>query len=168
MAAHDGGPGTADEVLSERLVALLDDILSGRAPNAGRFCGYCYHPLAQERTACPHCERATSDWRPVEALPRAVIEMYRVRRSREGLAVRGIAWTGLSVGVVVALLPLAFAGVSLWSVAAFFGLMAFFYIFSANLANSVGDALGYRWGQSIMRRRWQRFVTERDAGGQST
>ncbi len=155
-------PADGGEILSERLAGLLDDVLSGRSPNAGRFCGYCYHPLAPERTACPHCSRRVSERTPVEAVPREVIEMYRLRRSREGLVVRGLAWGGLTVGVIVALLPLAFAGVTWWSIMAFFGLLAFFYIFSANLANSVGDALGYRWGQSIMQRRWRRFVVERD------
>jgi hypothetical protein len=89
--------------------------------------------------------------------------MHRRRRGREGIAVRTIAWAGLATGVVLALLPLAFAGVSWWSVGLFFGIMFFFYVFSANLANSVGDAIGYRWGQSLLRRRWERFVRERDA-----
>ena len=43
-----------------------------------------------------------------------------------------------------------------------FGLLAFFYLFSANLANSLGDALGWRWGQSVIRRRWAKLVAERD------
>ncbi len=40
--------------------------------------------------------------------------------------------------------------------------MAFFYIGSANLANTVGDAVGYRWGQSTLRWRWQAFVRTRE------
>ena len=48
------------------------------------------------------------------------------------------------------------------------GLLVFFYLFSANLANSVGDALGYRWGQSIVRKRWAQLVTERDNTGEDT
>ena len=77
--------------------------------------------------------------------------------------VRTIAWGGLTVGVIVALLPLAFGGVAWWNVTAFFGLLAFFYLLSANLANSLGDAMGYRWGQAIVRREWERFIAERDA-----
>ncbi len=133
----------------------MDDILAGRAPNAGRFCGYCFHPLAAERTACPHCGRATGDYPPVEALPRELLAAHRKRRAREGTAVRTIAWGGLTLGVVLALVPLAFGGVAWWSVSAFFGILAFFYIASANLANSVGDALGYAWGQQAMRRAWE-------------
>ncbi len=138
-------------------------MLQGLAPAAGRFCGFCYHPLAAEREACPHCGRSVEAWPPSASIPAPVIEMHRLRRSREGLAVRGIAWGGLTAGVVLALLPLAFAGVAWWSVASFFGILAFFYLLSANLANSLGDALGYRWGQAVLRRRWQAFLAERDA-----
>jgi hypothetical protein len=151
------------EVLSDRLLLLLDDILAGQAPNAGRFCGYCYHPLSPEREVCTHCGRSTSEQSAAAAIPRAVIDMHRRRRGREGLVVRTIAWGGLTVGVIVALLPFVFGDVSWWTVAAFFGLLAFFYLLSANLANSLGDSLGYRWGQSLVRREWARFIRERDA-----
>jgi len=146
---------------------LLDDLLAGRAPNAGRFCGYCYHPLAPERQSCPHCGRATGDWPAVARIPPEVIEAHRLRRGREGLVVRTIAWGGLTVGVTLALLPIAFGGVKLWTVLAFFGLLVFFYLLSANAANSLGDAWGYRWGQALFRRRWERFVAQRDAGGRA-
>jgi hypothetical protein len=101
---------------------------------------------------------------PVANIPREVIEMHRLRRGREGLAVRSIAWGGLTIGVCLSLVPIAFGGLVWWSAVLFFGLLGFFYLFSANLANSVGDALGYHWGQSIIRRRWTRFVESRDAG----
>jgi hypothetical protein len=152
---------TAGEVFSDRLLGLLDDILAGQAPNAGRFCGYCYHPLAPTRETCTHCGRPLADWPAVAAVPRAVIEMHRRRRNREGLVVRTVAWGGLSVGVIAALLPLALGDVALWSVIAFFGLLVFFYLLSANLANSLGDSLGYAWGQSLVRREWARFVKQR-------
>ena len=97
-------------------------------------------------------------------VPAEVGEMYKRSRSREGLVVRSIAWGGLTLGVILALVPLAFAGVHWWTMVAFFGLMALFYLLSANLANSVGDALGYAWGQAILRKRWSRFVAERDRG----
>jgi len=156
---------TAGEILSQRLMALLDDMLAGRAPNAGRFCGYCYHPLAPERQMCPHCGRSSEAWPVVASIPRDVIDAFRQRRSREGLVVRAIAWGGLTIGVSVALVPVAFAGITWWSALAFFGLLGFFYLLSANMANSVGDELGYRWGRAVMRRRWQRFLAQRDGGG---
>jgi hypothetical protein len=163
--AFDGEIRAHSEIFSERLLILLDDVLAGRAPNAGRFCGYCYHPLAPERAVCPHCGRSTADWPAEAAVPRAVFAMHRRRRGREGFVVRTIAWGGLTIGVIVALLPFVFADVTWWSVIAFFGLLFGFYVLSANLANSVGDALGYSWGQAIVQREWERFIASRDYSG---
>jgi hypothetical protein len=156
-------PAPGDEILSQRLLELLDDMLDGRAPNAGRFCGNCYNPLAKERTACPHCDTTVAERPTVDAVPLEIIEAHRKRRGREGTVVRTIAWTGLTLGVIAALVPLAFAGVQWWTIALFFGLMLFFYLASANLANTVGDSLGYRWGQSLFRKRWEQHIAQRDA-----
>jgi hypothetical protein len=166
-AAQSSSREGGNEVLSSRVQTLLDDVLAGRAPNAGRFCGYCYHLLSQEGDKCSWCARSTAESRPVDAVPHAVLEAHRLRRAREGLVVRTIAWTGLTMGVVVALVPLAFAGVTWWSVASFFVLLFAFYILSANLANSLGDVLGYRWGTSLFRRKWEEFIRERDGLRQS-
>ena len=155
--------GTADDsIISERLADLLDDMLAGLAPNAGRFCGNCYHPLATGRDVCPHCGTAVAERPTVTAVPKEVIEAFRLRRGREGLVVRTFAWVGLAIGITVALLPLALVGVAWWTFVSFFGLMFFFYLLSANLANSVGDSLGYRWGQAVFRRHWERFAEARD------
>lgn len=160
----------ADEraIISDRLAELLDDMLAGSAPNAGRFCGNCYHPLSAEREACTHCGTRVAERVTVAAVPAEVIEAFRLRRGREGLVVRTFAWTGLTIGVIVALLPLAIAGVTWWSFTGFFVLMFGFYLLSANLANSVGDELGYRWGTAIFRGRWERFVAGRDGEGRAT
>lgn len=152
-------------IISQRLTELLDDMLAGSAPNAGRFCGNCYHPLSLERDICPHCGTRVPDRATVAAVPPEVIEAFRRRRGREGLVVRSFAWVGLTIGVIVALLPLAFAGVRWWSFSGFFVLMFGFYLLSANLANSVGDELGYRWGTAIFRKRWEKFVVARDLEG---
>jgi hypothetical protein len=109
-----------------------------------------------------------SEWPVAEGIPAAIVEMHKLRRGREGLVVRSIAWGGLTVGVCLALVPVAFGGLAWWSAVLFFGLLGFFYLFSANLANSVGDALGYAWGQAIIRRRWAQFVAERDDQAEPT
>lgn len=152
------------EILSQRLRDLIEDILEARAPNAGHFCGNCYHPLTPEKTACPHCGEAAGDDARVNSIPPQVIEAHRRRRGREGLVVRSVAWVGLTVGVTVALLPFVFGDVTYVTAGLFFGLLVVFYIGSANLANSVGDSLGYRWGRSLFERRWRDFVAQRDAG----
>lgn len=151
-----------DGIISERLAELLDDMLSGRAPNAGRFCGNCYHPLAAKREVCPYCGIAVASVPTVEAVPREIIEAHRLRRGREGLVVRMFAWTGLTLGVIVALLPLILFDVRWWTFALFFVLMFSFYVASANLANWIGDAIGYRWGQATFKQRWDKHVAARD------
>ncbi len=140
----------------------MEDILQGRSPNAGRFCGHCYHPLTPERDRCPHCEGSTAERPAASRIPDEVIGMYRARRSRAAWAVWSFAWGGLTGGVIVAVLPLIFFGATTWAIIGFIALLAFFYLLSANLANSVGDALGYHWGESLARKRWERFLAERD------
>jgi hypothetical protein len=154
-------PSAGGGIISERLEVLLDDMLAGRAPNAGRFCGNCYHPLSPQREVCPHCGVAVAEVPTAEAVPREIIEAHRLRRGREGMVVRTFAWTGLTLGVVLALLPLILYNVQWWTFLAFFVLMFGFYVLSANLANWIGDALGYRWGQAVFRQRWEKHVAAR-------
>lgn len=157
-------PDGDKEILSQRLRDLIEDILEARVPNAGEFCGNCYHPATQATEACPHCGVATRQVAHVFSIPTEVIEAHRRRRGREGLVVRSIAWGGLTIGVIVALLPFVFGDVTVLTAALFFGLLLLFYIGSANLANSVGDSLGYRWGRSLFERQWRDFVASRDGG----
>ncbi len=164
FSSSEAPAAAADEIVSARLIAWLDEVLAGRAPNTGRFCGDCYHPRRDEGEDCRHCGASAAAAGTVESVPLELIEGHRRRRGREGAVVRTIAWTGLTIGVALALVPLAFAGVTWWSVTAFFGLMIFFYIFSANLANSVGDAWGYRWGLAIFRRYWEQHLATRSDG----
>ncbi len=152
----------ARDVFSQRLLALMEDILQGRSPNAGRFCGHCYHPLAPERDRCPHCDGSTADRPAASRIPDEVIDMCRARRSRASWAVWSFAWGGLTGGVIVAVLPLIFFGATTWAIIGFIALLAFFYLLSANLANSVGDTLGYHWGESLARKRWERFLADRE------
>jgi membrane protein DedA with SNARE-associated domain len=36
---------------------------------------------------------------------------------------------------------------------------------AANIGNSLGDAIGYHWGQRLLEERWQEFVRARDKTG---
>ncbi len=75
----------------------------------------------------------------------------------------GTAWGGLTLGVALSLVPLLLAGATWWSILAFFAILAFFYVLSVNLANTLGDALGYAWGESTLRKRWETFLPRREA-----
>ncbi len=161
MAATESQPRS---IFSERLQSLMAEVLAGNAPNAGRFCGYCYNPLAKRAAVCDHCGRSATDWPPVRRIPDEVLAIFRGQRSREGWAVRGIAYGGLLMGVALGLLPIALFEATWWSIVALFAILGFFYVAAANVANSLGDALGYRWGQRLLRGRWQAFVATRDAG----
>lgn len=143
--------------MSERTKELMDDINAGRAPNTGRFCAACYQPLAAERRECPYCGLSTDTRAPVASIPLEILTAHKKRRGREGTVVRTVAWVGLTLGVVLALLPFVFWDVGLWTVFAFFGLLAAFYLLSANLANSVGDAIGYAWGRALFEKAWREY-----------
>ena len=151
-------------ILSERLQTLVLDIIDGNAPNAGCFCGYCYSPLPKEIKHCDHCGRSSDAWPNSKRIPSEVIAMFRLQRSREGRAVRTIAYGGLLSGIIVAILPIAFFDVRWWTAGALFGIITFSYFFFANLANTVGDSIGYHWGQKALARKWKDFVAARDSG----
>jgi hypothetical protein len=150
----------ASPVLSARLQTLAVEIMAGRAPNAGRFCGRCYNPLSPDERTCSRCETAISTRAPVEQIPREVIDMVRAKRRREALVVRSIAYGGFGAALALALVLLALLP-PWWGIAAFFLVIAAGYIAAANVANSMGDGIGYRWGQRTLERRWREFVERR-------
>src|SRR5581483_2816983 len=150
--------GSDKPVFSPVLTALMDDVLAGRSPNVGRFCGNCYAPLGRSSRRCEYCGIETAEAALQRRLPREVFAIYRAQRAREGWVVRGIAYGGLLTGIILGLLPIAFFDVHPSTAIALFAIIIFFYLLSANLANSVGDALGYAWGQSLARRRLQAFA----------
>ena len=150
-------------VLSERLQELLIDIIDGKAPNAGQFCGYCYSPSTPKSNICDHCGRSQKSWPRSKRIPDEVIWMFRTQRSREGRVVRTVAYGGLLIGITVAILPISFFDVQWWTATALFGIIIFSYFFFANLANTVGDTIGYRWGQRTLTKNWEVFVGTRDS-----
>ena len=148
-------------IFSARLQALLQDILRAQAPNAGRFCGNCYNPLARDATQCVHCGLITAQRPPVRQIPPEVFAMFRAQRLREAIPVRSLAWGGLAAGLSLALFLMVVLPFW-WNVAAFAVSLGASYVAAANIANWLGDALGYRWGQRVLEKRWQAFVARRD------
>jgi len=148
-------------IFSARLQVLLEDILQGQAPNAGRFCGNCYNPLADDAEQCGHCGLSIAQRPPVRHIPREVFAMLRAQRLREAISVRSLAWGGLAAGLSLALFLMVVLPFW-WNVGASVVAFGASYIAAANIANSLGDAVGYRWGQRVLEKRWEDFQEARD------
>jgi hypothetical protein len=151
-------------IFSARLQALLVDILRGQAPNAGRFCGNCYNPLAPEKAPkeeCGHCGLGTTQRSPVRQIPPEVFAMVRAQRLREAIPVRSLAWGGLAAGLSLALFLMVVLPFW-WNVGVSTVTFVVSYVAAANIANSLGDAWGYRWGQRELEKRWRAFQEARD------
>jgi hypothetical protein len=148
--------------LSPRLESFLEELLRGQVPNAGRFCGNCYTPLASGREACPECGRSVAEVTPLERLPVSIVDVYIARRRREGLAVRLTFYTILLIGIIASALVIGFLPFW-WNVVAFTFCLGASYVLSANLANTFGDSLGYRWGQRAAERKWRQLMSEDSA-----
>lgn len=154
--------GRQKPVFSARLEALLQEAVKSPAANAGRLCGYCYDPLPPGRRRCNHCGLATSARPPADHIPSEVIAMFKAKRRREAWAVRSTFVGGLIVGLALAVLLMAILP-GWWKIVAFFLVLGAGYVAAANLANWLGDAIGYRWGQNTLDRRWRQFLARKDS-----
>jgi hypothetical protein len=154
-------------VFSERLDTLIGAMLDGEAPNAGRFCGYCYTPLGKKAVACSHCGRAVSDWEPVAKLPSEFIDLYRRMRKRESLVVNSFAFAGLGLGLILFIVLVAVAvyrfDQSLWMLAAATAvLIVGGRILAGILGGWIGDAIGYNFAHRRLVDEWGAFERERE------
>lgn len=160
------GPVAGDVPLfSARLDELLDAIRRGEAPNAGRFCGYCFTPLA-DRDACVHCGRPTSHVPPVERVPNEVLEMYRALRRRESLVVNSFAYLGLTIGVLlfVAMVAVAvfYLDAAWWFLTlSIVVLLVGGRVLAGILGGIVGDNLGYRYARRKLAEDWAAYQASR-------
>ena len=87
--------------------------------------------------------------------------MLRAQRLREAIPVRSLAWGGLAAGLSLALFLMVVLPFW-WNVGASVVAFGISYVAAANIANSVGDAIGYRWGQRVLENRWQAYQGTRD------
>lgn len=87
--------------------------------------------------------------------------MFRAQRLREAIPVRSLAWGGLAAGLSLALFLMVVLPFW-WNVAVSVLTFVVCYVAVANIANSLGDAIGYRWGQRVLEKRWQALVKARD------
>jgi hypothetical protein len=151
-------------VFSDRLTNVLETVLQGEAPNAGRFCGYCYTPLDAQRSACPHCGRAVSERPPVEKIPVEVYEMFQRMRRRESLVVNSFAYLGLLLGVFIFIgifyIVFTNGGNIWWYVVDIVLLFVLARALAGLLGGFVGDELGFRYARRRLAEDWQSY----DAG----
>ena len=156
-------------LFSERLEELLVAITRGESPNAGRFCGHCYHPLGPETPLCPHCGTEAAERAPVEAVPQQIVEMLRAQRRIESRIVNAFAYLGLIIAIVGGL-ALVLGIPYFWSnlIAATIAYAVILLVGGRLLAGVVGgyygDRIGYERARRALRERWAEWVVERDAG----
>lgn len=156
-------------LFSERLEEHLVAVTRGEAPNAGRFCGHCYHPLGEQTEHCPHCDTSTSERVPVERVPDPVVEMLRAQRKTESRIVNGFAYLGLTIAVVGGLalvLGVPFLRSNLiWATAVYaIVLVIGGRALAGVLGGYYGDRIAYERARRRLRERWGEWVEEREGG----
>ena len=166
---RDPVPATDIPVFSPRLDEVLGMMIAGEAPNAGRFCGYCYTPMSKTAEACPYCKRDASETGTLEKLPPEVIALYRRWRKRESLVVNSFAFGGLFLAVVIFIGLVAYAvyrmEASLWmlSFATLFMLVGG-RVFAGIFGGWIGDNVGYDYAHKKLVLEWREFEAKRASG----
>jgi hypothetical protein len=161
-----GRDAPALPIFSERLDGLMASMLAGEAPNVGRFCGYCYTPIAKQATACAHCGRTVDEWPPVPKIPSDFFTLYKRMRKRESLIVNSFAFAGLGIGLLLFIDMVAVAvyrfNASLWWMAAATAvLIVGGRVFAGLLGGWIGDSIGYNFAQRKLAVEWEAYEHER-------
>jgi hypothetical protein len=155
-------------VFSPRLDEIMASMLKGQTPNVGRFCGYCYTPVARKAESCAHCARSTSDYAPVSAIPSEFFALYKRMRKRESLIVNSFAYGGLAIGLVL-FIVLVYIAVywydqSLWMLAA--ATLVFMVggrVLAGLLGGWIGDNIGYDYAHRKLAVEWEQYARDREA-----
>ncbi|MCH8161034.1 MAG: zinc ribbon domain-containing protein [Chloroflexi bacterium] len=151
-------------IFSDRLNEVLTRVFKGEAPNAGRFCGYCFTPISSERTHCPHCERAVADHKPVDRVPDPILMMFKQLRRRESLVVNGFAYVGLFSGVALFIgvfFVLSSIGANVWWYV--FDIVLLFVsarVLAGLLGGYIGDEVGYTYARRKLAEDWDAYVEQ--------
>jgi hypothetical protein len=154
-------------VFSPRLDDVMAAMIAGEAPNAGRFCGYCYTPLRKKADECPHCGTGVEDYEPVSQIPREFGAMYRRMRKRESLIVNSFAFAGLFLGVLIFMALVAVAvyryDQSLWLLGfATVVLIVGGRVLAGLLGGWIGDNIGFEYAHKKLVEEWRQYERERD------
>jgi hypothetical protein len=154
-------------VFSERLDEVMAAMLEGKAPNVGRFCGYCYTPLGKKWEECAHCGHSTSAVAPVAKIPLEFFDLYKRMRKRESLIVNSFAYAGLAIAL---LLFIGLVALAVYRYEASFWLLAFATgvlivggrVFAGLLGGWIGDQVGYDYAQRKLAVEWEAYERERE------
>lgn len=156
-------PPSRPPVFSPRLDEVLQEIDAGRAPNSGRFCGYCYTPLARDRQACPHCGSATAEWPPVGNIPRPVFDLFDRMRRREGYVVHSFAAAGILLAFALSFVLFYRLPHMPWLILDGAVLIALTLTLPKLTGGWLGDELGAGWAERKLAQEWQEFDERRTA-----
>jgi hypothetical protein len=156
-------------VFSSRLEAFLDELYAGKAPNAGRFCSFCYNPLPPGHDRCDHCGQDLRDRPALTSLPPDVLDMYRRKQKRESLVVNSFAYAGLllSLGLFLGLIAInvLYMERAFWFfLIAIVLLMLTARLFPGILGGVIGDEIGYRYARKKLLEDWTAHVHRREGG----
>jgi hypothetical protein len=158
-----------NRVFSSRLDTYLTQILEGETPNSGRFCGFCYTPLAPELKHCDNCGQDLTERAPVRSIPDDVIEMQRVKHKRESIVVNSFAYLGLGLGLTI-FLGMVAINVLYLDKALWFFILATVVLFvggrllPAIVGGVIGDEVGYRYANGKLAQDWAAHVSRRELG----
>ncbi len=141
----------------------MEELGLQKAPNLGRFCGYCYGRLPDGETLCHYCHRSTAEVEPVSKVPIYVLRLYLAKRRREGLLVNTFAFLGLFLAVVLSGLIYFFL-IGNWRIIALLVLLAAGWYLANLLGYNVGGTLGYNWGRRVRDNYWLRYCEDRRNG----
>ena len=146
---------------SKALDALIAEIRAGRAPNIGRFCGYCSAPLRAALERCPTCGTSAQERPPGDRIAREVAAIYRAKRRQEARIIHSAAWLGILIGVAIgiALLLLLPSWTKVFGVLFLIG--GSYYI-ASYLGNVLAQDYAYTRGLRQFARQWQEFAAQRE------
>ena len=161
-------PDDGCPLFSERLEELLVAVTRGESPNAGRFCGHCYHPLGPDTVVCPHCGTVAAERPPVDRVPEEIVEILRAQRQTESRIVNGFAYIGLIIAVLAGLalvlgIPYLRGNLIAATIAYVIILLVGGRVLAGVLGGYYGDRIGFEHARSKLRERWAAWVEERDA-----
>jgi hypothetical protein len=152
-----------DTAYLDDLQVQMEELGLQRAPNLGRFCGYCYGRLPDGEAVCRYCHHSTDESAPVGKVPIYVLRLYLAKRRREGILVNTFAFLGLFLAVVLSGLIYFFL-IGNWRIIALLVLLVAGWYLANLLGYNVGGTLGYNWGRRVRDNYWLRYLEDRRNG----